>query len=160
MKVAEVMTKDVRSVGPDASLADATRIMWEIDCGFIPVAEPQSRALIGVVTDRDACIASMTQGAPLHAIPVELPMSRAVVTCQPEDDLAVAHDLMRRHQLHRLAVADPENRLVGVLSINDIARQAARLRGNERAAALTAVAETLAAICKLRESAAAASAGR
>src|SRR5262245_46040910 len=63
--VHEVMTKDVRTIGPDASLADAARVMWERDCGFLPVTDRADGRLLGVITDRDACMAALMHGAPL-----------------------------------------------------------------------------------------------
>jgi CBS domain-containing protein len=154
MKIEEVMTRNVLTLDPGATLADAARLMWERDCGFLPVVEPQSQALLGVVTDRDACMAAYTQGATLCCLPVAQAMAKKVMTCKPDDDLARAHELCRRHQLHRLPVTDAQGRLVGIVSVNDLARAATRLRGNGRQQMCADVGETIAAVGRPRELAA------
>ena len=66
MKVEQLMTKSVATCGPDKSADDAARIMWERDCGFVPITESTSNPrVIGVVTDRDLCMAAYTRGRPL-----------------------------------------------------------------------------------------------
>lgn len=129
MKVRELMTRDVAVVGPDASGGDAARLMWDRDCGIIPVINPLSKQLLGVVTDRDLCMASFLQGRALHDIPVSTVMSREVVSVNGQQEATAAHELMRRHQYRRLVVVDAEGRLEGVLSINDLARRALKSRG-------------------------------
>src|SRR5262245_37188895 len=106
MKIREAMTEKFSLVGPDASLTDAARLMWETDCGFVPVVDPQSGSLVGVLTDRDACMAAYTQGLPFGAIRVGSAMAKKVHTCRADEDVKKAHDQMRRHQLRRLPVLD------------------------------------------------------
>jgi CBS domain-containing protein len=117
------MTEDVFTCTPEASLAEATRIMWERDCGVVPVLDADGR-VAGVVTDRDACMAAYTKGRPLAQIPVATVMSTGVHTCRPDDDLGHAEKIMRLKQVRRLPVVDDGDRLVGLLSLNDIACQA------------------------------------
>jgi CBS domain-containing protein len=143
MKVSDLMTHDVATVAPDKTSLDAARLMWEHDCGFIPVVNPLSRKVVGVVTDRDLCMACFTQGSNLREVPVQRVMSRSVIACSPQDGLDRVHALMRGHQVHRLPVVDPAGALVGVISLNDLARHAARQRGPESAGARVAVAQTL-----------------
>src|SRR4051812_31561741 len=64
MKIDEIMTRNVRGISPDETLGTAAQIMWENDCGAVPVVETDGR-LVGIVTDRDICMAAHLQGAPL-----------------------------------------------------------------------------------------------
>ena len=121
--VRDVMSAAVRCCQADDTLAIAARIMWEQDCGFVPVTDGLGR-LVGVVTDRDACMASYTQGKSLLAIPVSAAMASRVVTLRPADAPARAHELLRTHHLRRLPVVDADNRVVGVLSLKDLAAEA------------------------------------
>lgn len=153
MRVESLMMKEVRSVFPNDPLREAARVMWERDCGFVPVVrDPESRDIVGVLTDRDICMASYTRDQPLAEISVESVMSRAVRICKPEDRLEAAEEIMREAQVRRLPVVDVANQLVGVISLSDIAREAARERvrtGNE--VLESQVGETLATICQPRE---------
>ena len=105
MKVADLMTRDVRACTIHDSLNAAARIMWEHDCGCAPVVDAHGK-LAGIVTDRDICMAAYTQGVPLEAIPVERVMSARVISCSRGDDLETAHRLMRTHEIHRIPVVD------------------------------------------------------
>lgn len=138
MKVEFFMTKDPRTCTAEDALAAAARIMWEHDCGCVPVvAGPGSRRLVGVVTDRDVCMAAYTQGRPLWEIPVRAAMSSEVWTCHPDDTLKDAVRVMRHRQVRRLPVVDGQGHLLGLLSLTDVALaasdaaavQAARRRG-------------------------------
>lgn len=144
----EVMTRDVATCSPDASLADAARLMWDHDCGFVPVTDASAGTLRGVVTDRDACMASLTQGRALCDLPVRTAMTTRVVTVNERETLTRAHALMREHQIRRLPVVDAGARLVGVLSLNDVARHAGK---PEAASERRDVAATLAEICRSRQ---------
>jgi len=149
MKIRDVMTKSLRTCRAHDSLSVPARAMWDGDCGVVPVVDETNR-VIGMVTDRDVCMAAYTQGKPLADIPVRSAMSKKVVSCRTEDDLAVALRQMQAAKVHRLPVLDPQGRIDGILSLNDLAR----LRGerNEKAPAVTAeqLATTLAAICDPR----------
>ena len=89
MNVEQIMTKDVATCGPDDTLNEAARMMWERDCGFVPIAEPgPTRRLVGIVTDRDLCMAAYTRGRSLGEIRVGDVMSTGVRSCKAADDLA------------------------------------------------------------------------
>ena len=150
MKVSEAMTGDVLCCAADATLNDAAQVMWERDCGFVPVTEREGGRFVGVVTDRDLCMAAYTQGRPLHEIPVATAMARDVVTIKAEDDVARALDLLRRHQLRRLPVVDERGELVGVLSLCDVARTASRKRAPESDQLKNKVGQALAEIGRPR----------
>jgi CBS domain-containing protein len=125
MRVQEIMTRNVRTCSPDSPLNEAARIMWERDCGFVPVTEPGSKKLCGVVTDRDICMAAYTRNTPLTDIRVGAVMSRKLETCRAEDDVSVACDRMRERQIRRLPVTDGGGHLVGLIALNDLALAAA-----------------------------------
>ena len=123
MNVEQVMTTDVMTCRPGDNLNSAARIMWEHDCGCVPVVDDNER-VVGMITDRDICMAAYTQGRPLQALGVAGAMSRSVCCCKPADRLETAEELMRTHQVRRLPVMDDQGRLVGILSLGDLARQA------------------------------------
>jgi CBS-domain-containing membrane protein len=129
MKVEQNMNRGVKTCGPQDSLNRAAQIMWEEACGAVPVVDEQSRP-IGFLTDRDICMAAYTQGKRLDALRVEKAMARKVVSCGVEDDLGSAAQLMRQNRTRRLPVIDQNGALVGLLSLDDLACEAARsLRG-------------------------------
>jgi CBS domain-containing protein len=150
MKVQEIMVREVGACGPSSSLAEAARIMWERDCGFVPVIERDTQKVCGVVTDRDACMAAFTQGLALGQIPVERAMATLVYTCRPQDDLDAVDALMSTYQVRRLPVTDDEGRLVGVVSLNDLAVKCAKAERSEAATLKPRIAETLSAISRHR----------
>ncbi len=153
MKVEQLMTKEVASCGPNDTLNQAARVMWERDCGFVPIIEGiESRRVVGIVTDRDVCMAAYTRGRTLEQIRVGDVMSTEVRACKPGEDLTAAEATMRRAQVHRLPVVDDANQLLGVISLADIAREAARQVGSKSPKVSAAeIGETLAAIRKPRQ---------
>ncbi|MEW6268051.1 MAG: CBS domain-containing protein [Thermodesulfobacteriota bacterium] len=150
MNVSQLMTRDTAACSPGDHLHDAARIMWERDCGVVPVVDERER-VVGIVTDRDLCMAAYTQGRPLRDIEIASVMSRAVHTCRADDALATALAAMRDGKVRRLPVLDADDRLVGILSLNDVAQAAARERApaNPELAA-RAILDTLAAVCEPR----------
>ena len=120
-------------------------MMWEYDIGVVPIVDDLGQ-LVGIVTDRDACMAAYLQGQPLQIIPCEVAMSTRLVTCRPLDtDLAVA-SLMAKNKVRRVPVIDDLRRPIGMVSLNDLALAAAR--GRDLPA--TTVVGTLAAISEHR----------
>jgi CBS domain-containing protein len=150
MKVKDIMSRDIATCTTGDPLTEAARIMWERDCGFVPVLDP-ARRLAGVITDRDACMAAYTQGKPLCDISVSSVMATRVYSCREEDDVQAVHTTMRKHQVHRVPVLDKGGRVTGVVSLSDLARKLARQPG---AAGKADVADTLSEICRPRELAA------
>src|SRR5258705_12398754 len=107
MKVDLVMSKAVGGCLASDSLNEAARIMWERDCGIVPIVENRERRrLVGVVTDRDICVAAYTKGRALEAIPIAEVMAKRVVSCRASDELHAAEAAMRQAQVHRLPVTD------------------------------------------------------
>lgn len=127
MKVEELFTQDVRFCRPEDNLTVAAQIMWENDCGCVPVVDGDLR-VVGMITDRDVCMAAYTQGRLLSEIDVGSVMSRNVLSCRSTDSVSSAGELMRAAQLRRLPVIDDGARLIGLLSLNDIAREFANER--------------------------------
>lgn len=153
MKVADLMTSDVRSCTIHDSLNAAARIMWDHDCGCAPVVDTHGK-LIGIVTDRDICMAAYTQGVPLQAIRVERAMSPKVISCARGDDLDFAHRLMRTHEIHRLPVVDSRGKPIGILSLSDVINH---WHGDRAAEQAVEIAATFSAIRRRRERTATAS---
>ena len=121
MKVQEIMTTDVRTCGPQHTLADAAQIMWDNDCGIVPVVHTGGQ-LVGVITDRDICMAVATQNRLASEITVGELSASKVKSCGPNIDVRAALEEMARAQLRRLPVTDAEGNLVGILSLSDIVR--------------------------------------
>ena len=119
MQVQHLMTASPLTCGPRAMLADAAALMWQGDCGIVPVVDESNRVL-GVITDRDICIATWSQNRTPSQIPVRELMHGEPVTCGPTDDVQMALRLMRDHRVHRLPVVNERGALEGVLSMNDI----------------------------------------
>ena len=146
MKVLNVMTKDVLACSPVDTLAQAARILWENDCGCVPVVDSERR-VAGIVTDRDICMAAYIQGASLAQLRVECAMARRVHTCRPQDDAVSVLEVMKREQVRRLPVVDGNRRLIGIVSLNDLAAEAANERPLRRKdVTLEDVGQTLATI--------------
>ncbi|MCP3981305.1 MAG: CBS domain-containing protein [bacterium] len=135
MRVDELMTRNVMTCRPGDPLSVAADIMWRHDCGAVPVVDGKRRVL-GMLTDRDICMATWMEGAPAHELPATLPMSRVVWSCRNTHSLAEVVAILRKHRVRRLPVLDAEDRLVGIVTVNDIARLAGR-KGKGRKAGVT-----------------------
>ncbi len=121
MKVEQVMTKEVQTCTPENSLRDAARIMWEADCGCIPILSCDGTArVIGMITDRDVCMGSYLQGRQLAELRIADAMSTDVVCCKPSNTVAEAEALMKGARVHRVPVVDEANQLLGIISLTDI----------------------------------------
>jgi CBS domain-containing protein len=127
-RVEQLMSRIVATCRPEDTLNRAAQIMWERDCGVVPVTvlADGGECVVGMITDRDVCMAAYTQGLPLADLPVATAMSRSVRTCAPTDRIDGALRLMAAEQLHRLPVVDEAGHLVGLLSFADVAREEAR----------------------------------
>ena len=150
MNVSDLMTRPVQSCTVNDNLQRAAQIMWENDCGCVPVLDAESR-VVGMLTDRDICMATYTQGkAPQHVLVSEA-MAREVYSCLPDDNLAEAEDIMRKRRVRRLPVVDLDGRLVGLISLNDLARESVRQQTRvQKDLTPVEVSATLAAICQPR----------
>jgi CBS domain-containing protein len=128
MKIEQLMTRTVRACRHDDPLTAAARIMWEADCGCVPVLAAGNGAerVVGMITDRDICMAAYTQGRPLSQIPVSSAMADGVFSCRTSDSLATALRVMETNQVRRLPVLDAADHLIGMIAFADLAREAKR----------------------------------
>jgi CBS domain-containing protein len=125
MKIEQIMTPSPATCGPTDNLGQVVEHMWDADCGIVPVVDDGGH-LLGVITDRDICIATGTRDlAPAQIRAVDM-VRGSVVACRPDDDLQTALALMKQHRLRRLPVTTEEGVLHGIVSLNDIALIAGR----------------------------------
>lgn len=122
-RVRDVMSRQPRTCRPRDSLNLAAQQMWEGDCGVLPVVDDDGRP-IGMLTDRDICMAAYTRGQALSEISIESAMSASVCSCKPSDTLRSLMELMAAHQVRRVPVVEESGELVGIVSLADIARLA------------------------------------
>lgn len=133
--VRSVMSRNIATCSGGDTLQRAAQIMWDRDCGAVPVVDADGR-LIGILTDRDICMAGYTQGRPLASLGVVSVLSGRIHSCLPSDSIDDAIDIMRRERIRRLVVVDGSRHVVGMLSLADIARHVAALLPTRREAAL------------------------
>jgi CBS domain-containing protein len=119
MKVREAMTNDVCVTSPDRSIRDAARLMAEIDAGALPVGE--NDRLVGMITDRDIAVRAVAEGKSLETSVRDV-MSKEVLYCFDDEDLDDVARNMSDVKVRRLPVLNREKRLVGILSVGDLAR--------------------------------------
>ncbi len=123
MKVKEVMTPNPSACTPTSTLADAAGLMWDNDCGIVPVVKEGGK-VVGLVTDRDICMAAQINNRNLSNIAVEEVISGEVFACGPDDDVRTALKTMAQNKVHRLPVVAADGSLEGVLSMNDLVLKA------------------------------------
>jgi len=146
MQVKQVMTTEIATCRPDTNLAVAAKLMWEKDCGFMPVVDAEGK-VAGVITDRDICIASATRRLLPDQITAAQAMRRAPIqTTQPEETIEKALATMKQFQVRRLPVLAADGTLKGVVSMNDIVLASQQKEGP----AAADIVSTLSAICAHR----------
>ena len=151
MKVKDVFRSSVKSCTPMTSLDNVGRIMWESDCGAVPVVNAEGKT-IGILTDRDIAMAMAAKNRGSSQILVRELTSGELFSCAPEENVAEAIQKMRTHRVRRLPVVDPQGQLLGILSLSDLAKAAKQGNGTEApelsyedvAITLKAVGKTLA----------------
>jgi len=146
VRVKDLMSQPVQTCRGDQPLQAAAQIMWEHDCGIVPVVDDDGK-VIGVITDRDICMAALFQHHRLSEIAISKAMAQDVATCRPGDQVIDAEHLMSLRQVHRLPVVDDAGAPVGLLSLSDIARRVRQSSGSKHNGAAD-LAETMAAICE------------
>lgn len=147
MKVEQLMTPEVFTVTDRQTLNDAAQLMWDHDCGCIPVLSAEDGQLVSVVTDRDIAMAAYTSGKCLGEIPVTAAHSQHAIFAGPEEDISAVEARMQSNQVRRIPVVNEAAQLVGIISLNDIAIASTKRQGGVTA---KEVSGTLAAICKPR----------
>ncbi len=119
MKVSEIMTRDVRLLSPDQTIREAASLMAEIDSGALPVGE--NDRLVGMITDRDIVIRAVAQGKSADTKVSDV-MSKEMLYCVDTDDIDDVARNMGKAQVRRLPVVNSDKRLVGIVSLGDLAR--------------------------------------
>jgi CBS-domain-containing membrane protein len=145
MNIQSIMSTEVCTARAEDSLQVPARQMWEHDCGIVPIVDAQLK-VVGVITDRDICMAAYTQGKRLQEIRVREVISSKVVTCRPEESWTTVAARMASHQVRRLPVVDAGGKLVGIVSVNDLAI-AAQEKGHPQDFTCREVGRLMAEIC-------------
>lgn len=120
MQVKDIMTREVQCIGPDASLAQAAGKMRDLDVGSIPVCGPDDR-LCGIITDRDIVVRVVAEGLDCQTVRVEEAMTPKIRYCFEDEEVSEAARKMEEEQIRRLVVLDRDKRLVGIISLGDLA---------------------------------------
>lgn len=146
MNVTDLMVKDVRSCGPDTNLESAAMMMWDSDCGSLPIVDDGGNP-IGIITDRDIAMASaLNHKAPWDITASQVMTDRPLFSCKTTDNIQSALKLMQEHQVRRLPVTDNSGHLQGILSIDDIVACTEKATATELSFEDTIT--TLKAVCK------------
>lgn len=148
MRVEKAMTKSVFTCLPHQTLEQAARTMWEADVGCLVVIDDDRRP-VGVITDRDIAMAAYTQGVALREALVSSAMSQRVVSVGPEARLGEVEGLMQTERVRRLPVVDSSGKLVGIVTLGDLARTAQA--GALGIPVIPGVAKTLYSVTERRE---------
>jgi CBS domain-containing protein len=135
-QIREIMTKQSTYINPTTTLQEAAKIMKNKDIGFLPVADNDH--IVGVITDRDIVTRSLTQGTALTGTTVQEAMTKKCLYCYENDTVEQVSENMAKNQVRRLPVMNSSKRLVGIISLGDIATH-----GNKQAAgqALTSISK-------------------
>ena len=149
MNVRDLMTQDVKTCRSHDSLDFAASLMWTADCGCVAVVN-ETGHVVGMLTDRDICMAALTQAGTLSQLRAETAMATEIHWCRPEDTLLTALGKMQTNQVRRLPVVDSEGGLVGIISLNDLIREATRPHKGKAPVTATGVSKALAALCEPR----------
>ena len=150
MKVKEVMMGTPYSCQLDTNLGAATELMWVGNCGFLPVVGADSK-VVGVVTDRDICIALGTRNKLPGDVTVREVLSSKLYSCSPDDEIHVALQEMRNGGVRRLPVITETGNLVGVISMDDLVKKAEAVgMGNQPELSTDEVVRTYRAIDQRR----------
>jgi CBS domain-containing protein len=129
MKLRDVMTPGVECVGPDTSIQEAARKMRDLDVGPLPICD--NDRLAGMVTDRDITIRAVAEGHDPKECKVRDVMTRDVVYCFDDQDVKEAARLMEEKQIRRLVVLNRDKRMVGIVSLGDLAVDASKRQAGE-----------------------------
>lgn len=150
MKVKEIMTGSPSVCDLNESLAEAAKTMWDADCGVLPVLK-DGKEVVGVITDRDICMAMAMRHCSPAGVSVEEVISGEVYSVAPQDEVQKALELMQQKQVLRLPVISPEGELEGMLSMNDVVLKAQRkANGKTPEIKYADVVDTYKAICAHR----------
>ncbi len=119
MQVQQVMTRDAECISPEATLTEAARRMRELDVGALPVCD--NDRLVGMVTDRDIAVRSVAEGHDPRVHRVREAMTPQLFSCREDEDVTAVARLMKEKQIRRIPVLNRDKRLVGIVSLGDLA---------------------------------------
>lgn len=119
MKVQEIMTKDVGFCTTEDFLTKAAEIMWQKDCGIVPIINAE-KIVVGMLTDRDICFALTTRNARADEIRASEVIGQSIIKCAPEDNIKDVLKKMRKYQIKRLPVTSQNGELIGIISLTDV----------------------------------------
>jgi CBS domain-containing protein len=126
MKLKDVMTGNVEVVAPDTPLEEAARKMRELDVGVLPVCDGER--LVGMLSDRDLTIRATAEGRDPKTTPVRESMTPEVVYLFEDQEISEAEQLMSEKQIRRLTILNRDKRLVGIVSLGDLATKTDKTR--------------------------------
>lgn len=150
VRAVDLMAREPGCCEPEDTLNDAAHVMWERDCGCVPVvAGDGSGRVVGVITDRDICMATYTRGCRPADLSVKEAMATRVHCCLVDDPVSEVLRIMQTARVRRLPVVDADGRLRGIVSLADVV-EAAGEAGDAGAPHDADVAGTLRAICRPR----------
>jgi CBS domain-containing protein len=121
MQCKEIMKTKVECLTPEETAQDAARKMRDMNVGFLPICDETGNVL-GTVTDRDIVIRIVAEGL-TSDVPLDQAMTNEVVACRPDDDVEEAQELMAKHKKSRILCIDDDGKLMGVISLSDIAQK-------------------------------------
>ncbi len=119
MKVKELMTKNVGFCHSGDKLPNAVEIMRQHDCGIVPVVD-ENEKVVGMITDRDICLAVADADSKISQIKVEKLITTKIISCSADDKIKDALKKMRKNQIKRLVVTGKDGKIVGILSVTDV----------------------------------------
>jgi CBS domain-containing protein len=146
MKIESIMTRRVVAARADTDLAHIARLMWDNDCGCVPVVDAEDK-VVGLVTDRDAFIHASHQGHALRELRAGACMASDVLCCSPNDSPVEVAKKMGARKVRRVPVTDGAGRLVGVVSVGDLLCAADRAQAKDRRAIHAALVTAMTSIC-------------
>ena len=149
MRVSDIMSRQVATALPGPTVAAAVEALWHRDCGALPVVDPTGK-LVGIVTDRDMCIALGTRRRLASELTVGEVMSRSVRTCRASESVPSALATMRTAKVRRLPVVDVSGKVEGMLSLVDCIRCTSPSDGGELSIEEADVLGTLKSVCEQR----------
>jgi len=142
MYVRDVMKKAPRSCSPGTNLAAVTELLWTCGCGAVPVTDSEGK-VVGIITDRDICMAVGTRDRRPSELTAEQAMSHDVVTCRSSDEIHAALKLMCGRKIRRLPVLNDAGVLEGLLCMSDLILDAQHTNGNRPPLSYEDVVNTL-----------------
>jgi len=148
MLINEIMSAHVITCSPYDTLDKAAALMWEHDCGCVPVVDHGK--VVAMLTDRDICMAAYTSGLPLPRIQVASAASKTVYAVAENDGVDRAEELMSTHQIRRLPVVGTSGALVGILTLNDLVRNAGQLGRRRHVLSAESLVRTIAGVGESR----------